>query len=140
MDGKMALDFVRERHSFADGDNQRGRDQMAVISAIIQKASSPSVISGYADILDSLQRYFQTDMPSEVISEIVKMQIADGGEWYVRSVSVEGNGAYEVPYSMSTKQWVMIRNNAKEEEIKELIQKVLDGESIKEETENGSNE
>ena len=79
-------------------------------------------------------------MPSEVISEIVKMQIADGGEWYVRSVSVEGSGAYEVPYSMSTKQWVMMRNNAKEEEIKELIQKVLDGESIKEETENDGNE
>lgn len=140
LSGKMALDFVRERHKFADGDNQRGRDQMAVISAIIKKASSPSVISGYADILDSLQRYFQTDMPSEVISEIVKMQIADGGEWYVRSVSVEGSGAYEVPYSMSTKQWVMMRNNAKEEEIKELIQKVLDGESIKEETENDGNE
>ena len=41
---------------------------------------------------------------------------------------------------MSTKQWVMLRNNTKEEEIKELIQKVLDGESIKEETENDGNE
>lgn len=133
LSGQEALDFVRERYAFADGDNQRGRDQMAVISAIIKKASSPAVISGYAEILDSLQRYFQTDMPAEVISEIVKMQLSDGGEWYVRSVSVSGSGASEIPYSMSTKQWVMLRNNADEAEVNALISQILDGESIREE-------
>ena len=68
LNGQEALDFVRERHAFADGDNQRGRDQMEVIAAIIDKISSPAVVSGYSEILESLQRYFQTDIPTSVIS------------------------------------------------------------------------
>ena len=36
--GDAALAFVRERHSFAAGANQRGRDQMAMIEAILKKA------------------------------------------------------------------------------------------------------
>lgn len=129
--GQMALDFVRERHAFADGDNQRGRDQMAVISAIIDKATSPAVISGYAEILDSLQRYFQTDIPQSVISSIVKMQIEDGAKWNITTVSVEGSGAFEVPYSMSTRQWVMMRDKSGESEVERLIEKVVNGESLK---------
>ncbi|MGN0479242.1 MAG: LCP family protein, partial [Hominenteromicrobium sp.] len=41
MDGKKALAFARERHSFIDGDIQRGKNQLKVISAIIDKAMSP---------------------------------------------------------------------------------------------------
>lgn len=44
LNGEAALCFSRERYAFADGDNQRGKNQMAVIQAIISKASSPAVL------------------------------------------------------------------------------------------------
>ena len=137
LNGQEALDFVRERHAFADGDNQRGRDQMEVIAAIIDKISSPAVVSGYSEILESLQRYFQTDIPTSVISSLVRMQLADGAEWNITMASVEGEGSYRVPYSMSTTQWVMMRNESDEEEVNELIRKVVNGESLKEEENDG---
>ena len=45
LDGQAALMFTRERYSFSDGDNQRGKNQMKVIQAIIEKATSPSVLA-----------------------------------------------------------------------------------------------
>lgn len=39
LNGDAALAFSRERHSFAAGDNQRGRNQEAVLTAMIRKAS-----------------------------------------------------------------------------------------------------
>ena len=39
MTGLEALAFVRERHAFASGDNQRGRNQMAMLQALIKKCA-----------------------------------------------------------------------------------------------------
>ena len=41
LNGEAALCFSRERYAFADGDNQRGKNQMAVIQAIISKGLLP---------------------------------------------------------------------------------------------------
>ena len=54
LNGEAALCFSRERYAFADGDNQRGKNQMAVIQAIISKASSPAVLKNYQTLLSSL--------------------------------------------------------------------------------------
>jgi len=43
LNGAQALAFVRDRHSFAIGDLQRIQDQRAFLSALLQKATSPSV-------------------------------------------------------------------------------------------------
>ena len=42
-DGEMAVAFSRERHAFAAGDFQRGRNQTAAIKGILQKATSPAI-------------------------------------------------------------------------------------------------
>jgi LCP family protein required for cell wall assembly len=41
--GVQALEFVRDRHSFADEDLQRIEDQRAFLTALLDKATSPSV-------------------------------------------------------------------------------------------------
>jgi LCP family protein required for cell wall assembly len=43
LNGAQALAFVRDRHSFANGDLQRIQDQRAFLSALLKKATSPSV-------------------------------------------------------------------------------------------------
>ena len=43
MNGVQALEFVRDRHSFADEDLQRIEDQRAFLKALLSKATSPGV-------------------------------------------------------------------------------------------------
>jgi len=43
LNGKQALSFVRDRHSFATEDLQRIQDQRAFLSALLNKATSPGV-------------------------------------------------------------------------------------------------
>ena len=101
LDGDAALDFARERYAFADGDRQRGKNQMAVIKAVIEKAISPSLLVNYASIMESISGSFETSMPYEMIAELVRNQLDKGGKWNIISTSVDGTGDYQVPYSMS---------------------------------------
>ena len=56
-DGAKTLAFVRERECFIKGDIQRGINQEAAITAMLDKVISPSILLKYAQILDSSIRY-----------------------------------------------------------------------------------
>lgn len=99
MDGKKALAFSRERYNVPGGDEQRGKDQQAVLKALLEKAMSPSILTGYMGILDSLQDYFETNMSMDQITSLVKMQLADGSSWSIKSQSVTGTFGSEYCYS-----------------------------------------
>ena len=133
LDGKEALGFVRERYALADGDNQRGRNQMAVIKAIINKMASSALLNDFSGLMDSLEGSFQTSMTSEQISSLVRMQLDEGGSWNVVNYSVTGTGDSRNVYSMSSKCYVMIPNDESVAKAKELIQMVYDGKTITDE-------
>lgn len=99
MDGKTALAFSRERYNVPGGDEQRGRDQQAVLTAILKKAMSPSILTGYMGIMDSLSGSFETNISTNQIASIVKMQLADGAQWDIESQSVTGTTSMEICYS-----------------------------------------
>lgn len=101
MDGKKALAFSRERYNVPGGDEQRGKDQQAVLKALLEKAMSPSILTGYMGILDSLEGYFETNMSMDQITSLVKMQLADGSSWSIKSQSVTGTFGNEYCYSAS---------------------------------------
>lgn len=67
LNGREALAFSRERSAFAQGDVQRGRNQMAVLQAIIDKATSPAILSGYQDVLKAVSDSVLTNMPQQDI-------------------------------------------------------------------------
>lgn len=48
-------------HAFAEGDNQRGRDQMKVIEAVIKKAQSSALLNNYDEIFANISKSFQTN-------------------------------------------------------------------------------
>lgn len=108
LDGAKALAFARERYAFADGDRQRGKNQMAVIKAVINKAMSPAILTGYTGIMESVSGSFETSMPYDKIAELVRDQLDKGGSWNIVSYSVDGTGDSKKPYSLSTKAYVMI--------------------------------
>ena len=92
MDGAAALTYARERHSFASGDMQRNKNQVAVLKAIQKKLLSGTTLINYNDILDAVQGSFSTDMD---ISSLVNLQMALSGKsdyngWNIMSYSVTG--------------------------------------------------
>ena len=96
LNGEQALCFARERHAFDDGDNQRGKNQMAVIRAIVDKASSPAILKGYQKVLDAVSTSFITSLTYEDISSLVQMQLRDNVHWNITSYSVSGEGGMEM--------------------------------------------
>ena len=69
-----------------EGDRDRGRNQMRVITGIIQKVMSPSIITNYMSLLDSLHSSFQTNLTDEQIISLIRMQINDMSSWNIESI------------------------------------------------------
>lgn len=132
VNGEQALAFCRERYSFAEGDRQRGRNQMAVIQGVLDKITSPDLLKNYLSILNSLSGCFETNIPYDVITSLVKQQLDEGGTWQVLSYSADGTGDTQKPYSMSQKAYVMIPDQTTVDKAKSLMQKVRDGEILTE--------
>ena len=134
LSGDYALSYVRERKSFADGDNQRGRNQMKVVKAIIEKMKdSSTLLTNYTDILASLEGMFVTNITTTEMSELVKMQLSDMAEWNVNSFSVTGTGASRTTYTMPSKRsYVTIPDTETVTKAQELIDKVFAGETLTE--------
>lgn len=95
MDGKKALAFARERHSFKDGDVQRVKNQQKVLEAIINKVtSSTKLITNFSQILDSVSNSFSTNMETKSINRLVKMQINDMRGWSIETQNLIGTDLY----------------------------------------------
>lgn len=129
LNGAVALSYVRERKSFADGDNARGRHQMQAIEAIIKKVSSgTTVLNNYSAILSSMEGMFSTSMSSSEISALVKMQLSDMASWNVKSFAVSGTGSSQRTYSMPTKRsYVMYPDETQINYARILVDKTIDG-------------
>ncbi len=93
-DGEKALAFVRERQNIAGGDNQRGRDQMIAIQAMIDKVTSPSILYNYAGLMDTISGLVQTNMPTDDIAAVVRSMLDDPTPWNVQHYNVKGSGDY----------------------------------------------
>lgn len=134
LDGKMALAVARERYSHSNGDHERGKNQMKIIKAAINKLTSgTTVISNYSQILSSLSGMFDTNMSMEDISNLVKMQLGDLALWNVQTYAVTGRGGYAETYSMPGWQLSVIHpNETKVAYATELAKRVLDGKIITE--------
>ena len=128
VNGEAALSFVRERHSFVDGDFQRQRNQMEMIKAIIKKVASPTILTSYTSLLDSIQNSFNTDMSRSEIGELVKMQLDDGGDWSISSYGVTGEGTTSTTYSMGSRQlYVCLMDDDSIATAKEWIDNIKNG-------------
>ena len=121
VDGLGTLCFIRERHSFENGDIQRGIHQQEVIRAIIDKACSPAIVAHFTDVLNVVTSSVQTNIGREEINALIKMQLSDMASWTMETISIDGYGSYETSYAIGNDAypvWVMIPyendvNNAK---------------------------
>lgn len=101
--GEEALAFSRERYSFTEGDQQRGKNQQAVISGVINKVTgSTAILTSYNSILNAVEDNFQTSLTQKDMTSLVKMQLGDMSGWDIRTQSVTGTGdmipVYSIPH------------------------------------------
>ncbi len=125
MYGSTALKFARERHAYADGDRQRGRNQMIVLEAILDQAMSPAIITGYSGIMDAMSENFQTNMTKAEMTSIIRRQIDEGGDWTITQQSVNGAGSTEWCPANGTYSYVMIPDDATVSAAIQKIQAVM---------------
>lgn len=121
LNGEQALAFARERHAFAAGDRQRGKHQMEVIRAVLNKAMSPSILSGYMDIMESVEGSMDTNVPYVLIAEVVREQLSENAAWNVETYSVDGTGTRAMTYSMPQQLYVMIPDETTVQEAKDKL-------------------
>lgn len=111
LNGKKALSFVRERKNLPNGDKSRGENQLAVLNAIINKASSKAIITKYNSFLKTLKQSFVTNLSNNEITDFIKMQIDKDIKWDIKNITLDGSDGYEYTYSYAkNKLYVMIPN------------------------------
>ena len=104
---------------------------MAMIQAIIDKVTSPAILTNYLELMDSLSSCFVTDMPREKIADLVKMQLEEGGSWQITSNSVNGFGNARSTYTSGAEILsVMDMDEVAVEQAKELIKACENGEIL----------
>ena len=114
MNGEYALHYVRERLAFEDGDFTRGRNQIKVIQAMLDKVMSLNTITNYTAIADAVSKFAATNIPSNDVTDLIKLQLSENPQWHVVTYQLLGevmmqpcqsaNGAYlsvDMPYKKS---------------------------------------
>ena len=128
LDGDQALAFSRERYSFEDGDNQRGKDQQKVLTAILNKAMSPAILSNASALIADVSDSVQTNMTQEEMAKFIKMQLNDGASWTIESQSASGNGDTQACYSSGDQPlYVMWPDEAVVQSISAKMNEILNG-------------
>lgn len=130
LDGKQALWFVHEKNAFPDGEIQRGRNQMEVIRAVMNKMMSSAFLKNYSAVLDSMNNCFVSNGTYDLVSELVRLQLSGGDDWNVVTYSVTGDKAWKKLHTLNAGATVQLNDEESLAIAAELIEDVLAGETV----------
>ena len=126
LDGEEALYFVRERKAFDGGDRTRNQNQQLVLTAIINKMLTKSMITKYDKILDAVDGSFVTNLGTKNLTNLIKKQIKNNYKWKIESYYLEGEDSSNYTYSYkSAMSYVMEPDEDSVKEATAKIKKVL---------------
>ena len=126
LNGEEALSFARERQAFSEGDRVRVENQQLVLTAIINKVLSPSIITNYNSLLNALSGEFLTNITNNEITDLIKWQIDGMYSWDIETISLDGSNAFDYTYSYKNqKLYVMMPYSESVNSAKEKIKNVL---------------
>ena len=98
-DGKQALAFSRERHALEDGDNQRGKNQQAVITAMLKKVISPTMLLRASTLMNQVSKDVEMNVTQSQLNALIRNQLRTNADWTIQSVALSGEGGQDYCYS-----------------------------------------
>lgn len=96
LNGEEALKHARDR---TYGDRWRGKNQMRIIQAAINKVLSPQILTSFNALLDATEGSFETSMPYDLIASLIREQLKSNPQWEILRYSVDGTGDSAVPFT-----------------------------------------
>lgn len=129
LNGEQALRYARERYAYLEGDRQRTKNQQQVLMGVVNKLTSPSIISNYAQLMDVLGDTFITNMSSNELSSLIKYQLEKAPKWKFEQYMVDGQGNTLVCAELGQPAYVMVPDYSTVNLAKEKIKAVMDGQS-----------
>ena len=129
LNGEQALAYARERYAYSEGDRQRTKNQQQVLMGIVDKITSPAIVTNYASIMDSMSDTFSTTMSSQEISDLIKYQLNKNPKWKMEQYMVNGTGDTLMCAELGDAAYVMVPNQSTVTTAKNKINAVLAGKS-----------
>ena len=125
---EQALVFARARKEVPGGDNTRGVHQMEIIKGVIKKMLQPSQLLNLTNVIDELARNVETNMSSSEASSLIALQLANGGDWDIDQIQLQGEGmtgnySHLIP---GQNIYVMEPFESSKDEILQKIKEVMD--------------
>ena len=127
--GQQALAYARERYSYAEGDRQRTKNQQQVLMGIVDKITSPAIVTNYASIMDSMANTFSTTMSNDEITDLIKYQLNKNPKWKMEQYMVDGTGDTLMCAELGDAAYVMVPDQSTVKKAKDKISAVLAGNS-----------
>lgn len=100
LNGERALAFSRERNNLVEGDIQRGRNQQAVITAMLKKMLSPTMLVKANSVMETIGDNAETNLTRQQINGLIKYQLGTNAKWSIKSVSATGTPVDAYCYSL----------------------------------------
>ena len=129
LNGEQALGYACERYAYSEGDRQRTKNQQQVLMGIVNKVTSPAIVTNYASIMDSMANTFSTTMSNDEITSLIKYQINNNLKWKMEQYMVDGTGDTLMCAELGDAASVMVPNQSTVKMAKDKINAVLAGKS-----------
>ena len=129
LNGEQALGYARERYAYSEGDRQRTKNQQQVLMGIVNKVTSPAIVTNYASIMDSMANTFSTTMSNDEITSLIKYQINNNPKWKMEQYMVDGTGDTLMCAELGDAASVMVPDQSTVKLAKDKINAVLAGKS-----------
>lgn len=129
LNGEQALGYARERYAYSEGDRQRTKNQQQVLMGIVDKITSPAIVTNYASIMDSMSNTFSTTMSNDEISSLIKYQLNSNPKWKMEQYMVNGTGDTLMCAELGDAAYVMVPDQSTVTTAKNKINAVLAGKS-----------
>ncbi len=129
LNGEDALLIARDRHSIG-GEVNRGDRHMRIITAVIDQVLSTDIIYSYNDVLDAVSDSFDTSVPYDLISRMVKEQIETNPSWEIIRYTVSGYGNSGLCYAMGEEAYVLVPNYETVQTVHDLVRSMERNERI----------
>lgn len=130
LDGGEALAYVRERYGLPRGDFDRNKHQAIVLRAMIDKATSPAILSKANALLDSMKGNFTTNMKVDEMFALAQMQLEELAKWDVVSYAIDGVNDSQYCYQLGGSASVVSLKSSSVQKAQEYIDKIMANEKI----------